>query len=90
MRVTLHLSNEYHGTSVTVRPVYSELRNSLTLSPRAYRRMRHALCPHEDCKCSQSAASGDGQYVANWFSGWGTDPAVAPAREVFRALHISR
>jgi len=53
MTKPITITNEFHGRTVRIRP-----RPDGTISAATYRRARRALCPHSDCRCFSSPASG--------------------------------
>jgi len=50
---TITITNEFHNNTVRIRP-----RPDGTISAATYRRARRTLCPHSDCRCFSSSASG--------------------------------
>jgi len=53
MTKPITITNEFHNTCTSIRP-----RPDGTISAATYRRARRALCPHSDCRCFSSPASG--------------------------------
>lgn len=82
-RVTLTLRNDFHGTTVTIRPRGDWAYGRLYLSRDTIRRAARKLCPSPDCRCCESRASGSGLAALGAFYGGG-QPGRA-SRYAYRA-----